>query len=221
MESIDEQIQKLKPFHTPESQLMILRKMMEKFHELMEEENLQYFIDGGTSLGSIRHKDIIPTDDDIDLGMLKKDFNSKAFSRVLTRIKKYTIDFENEDETLPKTTKNIQVEKPKPYMTKIFIADFWLQNKETKRLSGTPTIDIFCWKETKTNKIILESPLQRTQYPNCFYSTNEFFPLKLYDFSTFKVFGVKDPLPYLNRYYGSDCLTTIKVDDRSWTKPNP
>lgn len=62
-----------------------MKTNIEKLHEvdltivkeiinICDQHNLQYFMLGGTMLGAIRHGGFIPWDDDIDLGMPRKDY---------------------------------------------------------------------------------------------------------------------------------------------------
>jgi lipopolysaccharide cholinephosphotransferase len=44
------------------------------FKQLCEENNLQYFACGGTCIGAVRHNNIIPWDDDIDVLMPRDDY---------------------------------------------------------------------------------------------------------------------------------------------------
>lgn len=52
-----------------------LLEAMDEFHRVCEENNLKYYLIGGSLIGAIRHKGCIPWDDDIDVIMPQEDFN--------------------------------------------------------------------------------------------------------------------------------------------------
>lgn len=51
-----------------------LLDMMKWFHSFCEDNDLTYYVLGGTMLGAVRHQGFIPWDDDLDVGLPRKDY---------------------------------------------------------------------------------------------------------------------------------------------------
>lgn len=51
-----------------------LKKMLKDMQEVLDQSDIPYFVEGGTLLGAVRHKDMIPWDDDIDFCFPLKDY---------------------------------------------------------------------------------------------------------------------------------------------------
>ena len=52
----------------------VLLDMYLAFSEACEKYGLKYFLIGGSLLGAIRHDGFIPCDDDLDVGMMREDY---------------------------------------------------------------------------------------------------------------------------------------------------
>lgn len=76
-----------------EMQSMML-DMIKWFHSFCQKNNIKYYVVGGTMLGAVRHHGFIPWDDDIDVGIPRKDYerliNDKKL--LLEREQRYTIE---------------------------------------------------------------------------------------------------------------------------------
>lgn len=49
--------------------------LLDLFKKKCQEHGLRYWLDFGTLLGAVRHKDFVPWDDDLDVSMMKEDYD--------------------------------------------------------------------------------------------------------------------------------------------------
>jgi len=151
--------------------------------KLFDKHKIEYYIDGGTLLGAVRHKGMIPWDDDLDVEVLQKD-ESKLISDSFKL-------------SLSKNGYNIY-----PYRLgyKIYkINGRSIQNYKWKY----PFLDIFISKiEDNRTKLVLSA--KDNNWDNCHFLKDELYPLKKYKFGEFEVTGPNDPYGYLSKCYGKD-----------------
>lgn len=188
----------LEKYYIPEITKTILLCMMEKIHTILINNKIPYFVECGSLLGAVRHNGLIPWDDDIDIGIFDKDFE-----KIIPLFEK----------TMWHDSIQIKIQRTTKDMIKIFVSDLWYKNTETNQIIGTPTIDIFKYTKAGEN-VKLASINDRQRFKNCYYLKTELFPLKEYVFNNIIVMGANNPLPFLYRYYGKDCLTNYKIDIR-------
>ncbi len=81
--------------------------LLAKFIQVCEKYQLKYFADSGTLLGAARHGGFIPWDDDVDVAMLRKDYD--IFCSVAVKEFVYPYYFQVEDTDPGSARKHVQI----------------------------------------------------------------------------------------------------------------
>ena len=114
--------------------------------ELCEENNIQYFLMDGTMLGAIRHKGFIPWDDDVDIGMPRKDYErfiSIAYEKLPHHLKIRNYQYEGDYDRLNTRVINENV--------KLYHSSY-----TTEEQMEPAWIDVFPLDGMPDNKVIFE-----------------------------------------------------------------
>lgn len=163
-----------------------LYRMTNNIMGMLCRRGIMCWIDGGTLLGAIRHKAIIPHDDDVDLGVMLFDVDElkKILEKIRTRYK-YEV-----------------------------LADYNLNLVKILSRVGDRDIcvDIFIWVHMLDGKVELANMNYMKRWPNCYHDEDDFHILTMYDFGPIRVLGPKNPIPYLDRMY-PNWRTEIVVTD--------
>lgn len=122
-----------------------LLSILKDVHNVCVNNGINYFLVGGTALGAVRHKGFIPWDDDIDIAMLREDWEKfKAiFQQNLGN--KYDLEGPNYD------NKDTKAVFGKVYLKNSELIE--IQHIDTPFINGI-YIDIFIFDNIAKNKII-------------------------------------------------------------------
>lgn len=132
---------------------MQMLEIMKFIDSLCVENRIKYFLDGGSTLGAVRHKGFIPWDDDMDIALFEKDYK---------RLCKILLDLKSEEYVLQcqRTDSNYIFLFPKFRMCK---GNYQGSNPNRSRLYKWRGIgiDIFCLQETSYKAAFLSSGMRR------------------------------------------------------------
>ena len=158
---------------TDEQTVLELYQLMKDVHEVFEANNLEYWLEGGTLLGAVRHGGIIPWDNDLDVCIDYKD--EGRFLALLPIF--YDLGFTKRDHHW-----GYKLVTPTGAALDVFLA-INIDNK------------IMYWSER-----IREFYGTRDNGP-LYITPEELFPLKDYQFGQLLVKGPNNPYQYLNSGY--------------------
>ena len=178
-------------------------KMLQKVTQIMEKNGIPYWLEGGTLLGIVREKRLLPWDNDMDISLIKD--NEKKLLSILfkiflcgyiVRVKKYKFDVE-------------PFEKGEVRIVKI-------RNRKFLFIKGDATLDIF-FKRKNDNEYFwtvgVKKPVLKS-VPKNFYEE-----LTTFDFNGKPYSVPKDYDGYLTYRYGDWKIPVkkwnFKKDDRA------
>ncbi len=158
---------------TDEQSVLELYQLMKDVHEVLVANDLNYWIDGGTLLGAVRHGGIIPWDNDIDICIDAAD--EKKFLDLLPTF--YNLGFTKRDFHW-----GYKLVTPTGTALDIFLT----VNQDGKIMYSSENIREYYG--------IRDGGPQH-------YKIDELYPLKEYSFGELKVLGANDPYTYLDCAY--------------------
>jgi len=184
--------------NTKKEYVLQLYQLAKDTHEIFVKHGVEYWIFAGTMLGAVRHKGLIPWDDDIDVEVFLDQKELILSLRPVFEDAGYVLFEEN-------------------------YGLFRVFSQNGTSLPGYkykfPYLDIFFVVE-KNEKIYFHLPTWRRRQGEPIYITKkELYPLKEYVFGEITLYGPNDPINHFIYSYGRDWNTVaVKVNHLSQGK---
>jgi phosphorylcholine metabolism protein LicD len=167
-----------------QTQVDILYEILDRFDRVCTNANLDYALCGGTALGAVRHKGLIPWDDDGDLFMFAPQFYNRSMELFTTAANNGLI-------IRPFLHKN-GIESTGWY--KIYLGSHTL-----------PNVDIFVMgNESQSNKWIHIDPLARSYFSTDYLTQDQIKHIYRTPFGPLNLRMFSNHAPYFERNYGYD-----------------
>jgi len=175
-------------------------EILKQLIEICEKLNIQYFAAYGTAIGAMRHQGFIPWDDDIDVGMLRADFERFIEKAPSLLPKHMFLQYRHSDPNY-----NILHAKLRDNNT-TFLEPDWEKRKGSQGIF----IDIFPFDYIPENLIKLAIVKFRKKYYQCIISTDSCI-------NYWKLPGFKNKIralvsPLINLLYPNRQKAAIKLD---------
>lgn len=176
--------------------------LLKVLSEHLDLNDITYWIIGGTLLGSVRHNDLIPWDDDADIGILASDFDK--FIELCNKLK--SIGYEIIPEW--KIYKFRKIGNNYPFVD-IFIYitedNKYKLDKEDLRIKWPNEYyfhdELFPMKKYKFGDLYLSGPNYPIGYLNRMYPEWEYFGIQTFNHKTMQNIYNKIVLDYSNQSY--------------------
>jgi LicD family len=166
--------------------------LLEITNRLLRESRIDYSVDGGTLLGAVRHKGVIPWDDDADIIVMDED-KGKLLA-LKDRFRENGIVFEDEGLEAFKLTFDAHT----------------LQSRYGVTHKDAANLDIFVMQEGTDGIVRCKSAFFKDQFPKEYFLKQELQQLRDYSFGPpgkgLMLRGPVDPMRYLKTFYGPECL---------------
>jgi phosphorylcholine metabolism protein LicD len=205
--------------------------LLDTFNKCANSVKLDYSIDGGTLLGAVRHKDIIPWDDDLDIMVLKSSSNDTKLKRMFKTLEKQNIGHIKNDYGYKLFFNDGNKISANPWIE--HIRHFKKRNPHIKGRANISKKASESYKKPKSKQklyqpytfpfldlLLVKIRNNRTHYnknnwDKCHHTKDSLFPLKTYKIKSLKVKGPNNPRGYLDGCYKKWETEAYKLYDHS------